>query len=220
MRRVPIADWLDFIDARKRRNAGTELKAGAEWLPDYLAARAADACQGVSAAAFRELLQEGECHVLLDGLDEAPDYQQRLRAVKIIEALTKAYRHCPFVVTSRPAAYQDKAVLPDFAHRQVDALDPAAIDGFLARWSRALNPDRADKTESHQRELAAALASRPEIRRMARNTVMLTALAVVHWNEKRLPEQRAELYEAILKWLIESREQRPGREKPQRCRLG
>ena len=27
---------------------------------------------------------------------------------------------------------------------------------------------------------------------------MLTALAVLQWNDKRLPEQRAELYESIL----------------------
>jgi hypothetical protein len=30
---------------------------------------------------------------------------------------------------------------------------------------------------------------------------MLTALAVVHWNEHRLPEQRADLYDSILRWL-------------------
>jgi hypothetical protein len=46
---------------------------------------------------------------------------------------------------------------------------------------------------------------------MVRNPVMLTALAVVHWNERRLPEQRAELYESIITWLSRSREQRPGR---------
>ena len=45
---------------------------------------------------------------------------------------------------------------------------------------------------------------------MARNPVMLTALAVVHWNEKRLPEQRADLYESILLWLARAREQLPG----------
>ena len=43
---VSIAAWLDFIETRERRNAGTELKAGAGWLPEYLAARAADAGQG------------------------------------------------------------------------------------------------------------------------------------------------------------------------------
>ena len=46
---------------------------------------------------------------------------------------------------------------------------------------------------------------------MARNPVMLTALAVVHWHEKRLPEQRADLYESIITWLSRSRERREGR---------
>src|SRR5213593_4590524 len=46
---------------------------------------------------------------------------------------------------------------------------------------------------------------------------MLTALAVVHWNERRLPEQRADLYESILTWLARSREQRRGREPAHRC---
>jgi formylglycine-generating enzyme required for sulfatase activity len=60
--------------------------------------------------------------------------------------------------------------------------------------------------------LLQAIRGRPDIRRMARNPVMLTALAVVHWNERRLPEQRADLYHSIITWLSRSREQRPGRE--------
>ena len=56
-----------------------------------------------------------------------------------------------------------------------------------------------------------AVRVRAQIRRMARNPVMLTALAVVHWNELRLPEQRAYLYDSIITWLSRSREQRPGR---------
>ena len=51
---------------------------------------------------------------------------------------------------------------------------------------------------------------------MARNPVMLTALAVLHWNEKRLPEQRADLYESIITWLARAR-MRPGRSSPERC---
>jgi len=52
---------------------------------------------------------------------------------------------------------------------------------------------------------------------MARNPVMLTAIAVVHWNEKRLPEQRADLYESIIKWLSKSRMSKEGRPSPDRC---
>jgi predicted NACHT family NTPase len=71
--------------------------------------------------------------------------------------------------------------------------------------------------QTHLDELLLALSSRPDIRRLSRNPVMLTALAVVHWNEKRLPEQRADLYESIIGWLARARERRPGRPSPDRC---
>src|SRR5207253_5597140 len=87
----------------------------------------------------------------------------------------------------------------------------------LTNWSRALFPDDAGGAERHRQELSGALRAVPEIRRMARNPVMLTALAVVHWNERRLPEQRADLYESIVTWLARAREQRPGRESVERC---
>jgi len=43
---------------------------------------------------------------------------------------------------------------------------------------------------------------------MARNPVMLTCLAVVHWNEGRLPEGRGRVYRAVIWWLIASRSER------------
>ena len=64
-----------------------------------------------------------------------------------------------------------------------------------------------------------ALTCRAEIRRMAVNPVMLTALAVVHYNERRMPEQRVDLYESIITWLLRSREQRQGRTSAETCRL-
>jgi predicted NACHT family NTPase len=40
---------------------------------------------------------------------------------------------------------------------------------------------------------------------MTENPLMLTVLAVVHWNRKQLPEQRADLYDAAVEYLLESR---------------
>jgi hypothetical protein len=215
---VAIPDWLDYARSCRGRPDSPALNDGAAWLTSYLAARANDADQELDADDFRQLLKDGQAILLLDSLDEAPDQAERQQAVRRIEAVARAWPNCPMVVTSRPAAYQDKAVLLGFAQVNIQALDPPAIDGFLQRWSAALFPQRPEQAAGYHRALAAALASRREIRLLARNTVMLTALAVVHWNEKRLPEQRAELYESVLRWLSESRDQRPGRIKPQRCR--
>jgi formylglycine-generating enzyme required for sulfatase activity len=99
----------------------------------------------------------------------------------------------------------------------VDELEEGAVEGFLGHWSRGLFPEDTLSAEKHRENLLSALRARVEIRRMARNPVMLTALAVVHWNERRLPEQRADLYESIITWLARAREQRPGREPADRC---
>jgi formylglycine-generating enzyme required for sulfatase activity len=154
--------------------------------------------------------------VLLDGLDEAPSEQDRRRLVKLIEDAARVYGKCRFVVTSRPAAYVGDALLPGFVQARIDDLENDAIDLFLKRWCEELYPESPKVARDHHAELLDALRTRPEIRRLARNAVMLTALAVVHWDKKRLPEQRADLYESILEKLAASRP-RPGRQSPERC---
>ena len=52
-----------------------------------------------------------------------------------------------------------------------------------------------------------AIRSRPEIEELATNPVMLTALAALHWNRTRLPDQRTELYQSVLEWLAQAREE-------------
>ncbi|MCY2987741.1 MAG: SUMF1/EgtB/PvdO family nonheme iron enzyme [Planctomycetota bacterium] len=202
---------------RCRTQAGAPATAtAAAWLPYFLAAVSADSSWGLDETFFRRQLEGGLCTVLLDGLDEAPDRIIREQLCTLIDQAAMAYRGCRWVVTSRPAANAGAAVLPTFTHAEIDPLSDAAIETFLSRWCAALYADSPDSASQHLAELLEALRARPDIRRMARNPVMLTALAVVHWNERRLPEQRAELYESIIRWLSRSREQRPGREKAER----
>jgi len=181
------------------------------WLPHYLGAVGKSCSWGLDAGFFRQQLEGGRCTVLLDGLDEAPDRVMRERLSRLIENVTKTYSNCRFVVTSRPVAYIGEVVLPDFAHARIDPLSDQAVETFLSRWCEAVYSESQRAAETHRDELLSAVQARVEIRRMARNPVMLTALAVVHWNERRLPEQRADLYDSVITWLSRSREQRPGR---------
>ena len=203
---------------RCRNQAGAPATQNAPaWLPHFLAAVSGDSSWGLDEAFFRRQLEGGLCTVLLDGLDEAPDRIAREQlCTLIVQAATDAYRDCRWVVTSRPSAYTGASVLSDFAHAEIDPLSDEATETFLSRWCGALYADSPDSAGRHFTELLDALRARPDIRRMARNPVMLTALAVVHWNERRLPEQRADLYESIIRWLSRSREQRLGRQKSER----
>ena len=90
------------------------------WLVHYLADASQHGETDLDAEFFRHQLDSGQCMVLLDGLDEAPDRLVRERLSQLIEKVTKTYRKCRFVVTSRPAAYKDKVKLPDFAHATID----------------------------------------------------------------------------------------------------
>jgi hypothetical protein len=214
---IRIAELAEHVRACRHRREGPTLAAAPGWLPHWLAARCAEFGWGPDAPFFERKLKSGEAAILLDGLDEAPNRTEREAMARLLENATRAYDKCRFVVTTRPLAYRGQAVLADFETANIAPLEPQAIDTFLERWCGALFSENPASSASHLAELSGALRARAEIRRMARNPVMLTALAVVHWNERRLPEQRADLYESILIWLARSREQRPDRPTAERC---
>ncbi|HEV3202262.1 MAG TPA: SUMF1/EgtB/PvdO family nonheme iron enzyme, partial [Bryobacteraceae bacterium] len=184
------------------------------WLIDFLNTRNDELNWGLHQDFFRDKLSSGNSILLLDGLDEAPGKMERDSVARLFEIATGAYRECRFVVTTRPLAFNG---LAGFETVQIEPLEPPAIEKFLEHWCHGLFPESDHSANRHLSELREALRARVEIRRMARNPVMLTALAVVHWNERRLPEQRADLYESILMWLARAREKRPGRESAERC---
>jgi len=188
----------------------------ADWLPRYLEARGSEFQWGLDAAFFRGKLREPSTLILLDGLDEVPNAARREAIARLFERATKAYRDARFVVTTRPAAYEGKATLDEFETVRIGDLDTEAVEGFLDHWSGFLFNDDKELARRHNADLLGALRARPEIRRMARNPLMLTALAVIQWNDRQLPEQRADLYESILKWLSEAHDY-PNRPHGQKC---
>ncbi|RQW04630.1 NACHT domain-containing protein [candidate division KSB1 bacterium] len=184
----------------------------------FLVDQSAEFNWGLTADDFRRELQAGHCLILLDGLDEAPDDRTRESVSNLAANLLKAFPDCRIVLTSRPAALVGEAFPHGFELVEIAPLDDPAMQTFLTQWCTSLYADAPEMMQKYQRELGEALQARLEIRNMARTPVMLTALAVVHWNENRLPEQRAELYESIITWLVRSRKDRPGRQKADRCR--
>ncbi|MFN0051585.1 MAG: SUMF1/EgtB/PvdO family nonheme iron enzyme [Planctomycetales bacterium] len=188
----------------------------AAWLCHYQAAAAADNNCGLDREFFTRTLEAGRGTLLFDGLDETPDRIVRERIARLIENVAKSYGKCRFVVTSRPDAYADRAVLGGFHQAVIDPLSDQAVEIFLSKWCIAVYVESPRAADEHKQELLAALRARPEIRRMARTPVMLTVVAVVHYHERRLPEQRAELYEWVLRWLAGARDQKPNRESRER----
>jgi formylglycine-generating enzyme required for sulfatase activity len=214
---IPLAYLWQHIESARGQGKGPTTLQSPAWLPHYLAAQCAEKEIELKEGFFRAQLKRGPVLLLLDGLDEAPSAQSRAHLVTLIGEAAQAYDPCRFVVTTRPAAYIDDAVLPGFAEARIDELEEEAIATFLKRWCEWLFPSSPREVQPYFDELRAAVRGTPEIRRMSRNPVMLTALAVVHRQEKQLPEQRADLYESIVEQLAKARKMKPGRMLLERC---
>jgi formylglycine-generating enzyme required for sulfatase activity len=216
---IRLSDLSTFLERSTASNA-SDLPSAAdapEWLPLFMSRMSKEYLWGLDKAVFEDLLSNGRAIVLLDGLDEAPLARVRKTLTRLIESCARAYEHCAFLLTSRPKGYTAEISLQEFKVFEVQPLSEGSVQQFLQRWCESLFSQEPIRREQHFSELLSALDSSAEIRRMATNPVMLTALAVVHWNQKRIPEQRAELYESILTWLSRAREDRKGRTSPEKC---
>ncbi|MEO5340470.1 MAG: SUMF1/EgtB/PvdO family nonheme iron enzyme [Magnetococcus sp. MYC-9] len=158
---------------------------------------------------WETLLREGGAMLLLDGLDEVADEGVRTRVIRIVQDAARHWQNGPIVVTSRPFGVEQMKGL-GFYHAVIDPFGPEEIGTFISLWSAALHAPGdvghdAGGATTHRQILLQAIADRPAIRRLAANPVMLTCLCVVHWNEGKLPEGRARVYQAVVRWLIGAR---------------
>ncbi|NLD92240.1 MAG: NACHT domain-containing protein, partial [Fibrobacter sp.] len=190
------------------------------WVFHYLGSLSTDRRWGLTREWFeRQCDTEEGIAILLDGLDETPDKLSRNNIIKLVNKLKNDRPCCRLVVTSRPVAFEESVPLRGFYRCDIASLDDEGVNTFIRQWCDALYFDTPEIAKKHFEELRHEVFARAAIRRMAANPVMLTALAVVHWNNKRLPEQRAELYESVIGWLLDSRDmKRPGRIGRDECR--
>ncbi len=212
---IRVAELVEHIRTARAQQQGPLATDAPGWLVHYLATECREARHGLTDAFLEQQLTDGRVLLLLDGLDEAPSESERENISRLIRQAVRVFDGCRFVVTSRPAAYHEDVVLDDFDQVRIDHLQDQAIAEFLGRWYGALFHDSPRQAREHHVQLLEAMRQRPDIRRLARNPVMLTALGVVHWNEQRLPEQRADLYESIIGWLSKQRKMRPERPPPE-----
>jgi formylglycine-generating enzyme required for sulfatase activity len=162
----------------------------------------------VNRVGLEKRARSGRLMWLLDGLDELPSSGSRESIVRAIENASRTWNDCHFIITSRPLAVTGKAVPIDFEVVGIDQMQDDEIKSFLDVWTSLLFTDiNEDARKKYSASLYQSIRDNPAIRNLARNPVMLTCMAVVHYNERHLPEGRADLFEAVIQWLIRAREQ-------------
>ena len=154
----------------------------------------------------------GDCLLLLDGLDEVLDGENRGRVVRAIDRLVSEYASNKFVITSRIAGYQEAALGSRFREFTITPMGNEQIKNFLGRWCLAIEVAQRPEAETslHERDAAReasgifhAIETKPGVKRFAANPLLLTILALIHRNGTQMPQRRVELYALATKTLIE-----------------
>jgi predicted NACHT family NTPase len=162
----------------------------------------------------RYLKSASNAMLLLDGLDEIFDEDQRKWALNDLQRFADDYRTVRVILTSRVIGYeksQQRLTDMGFSHFMLQDLEDDQIRTFLQRWHQETFIDERDR----QRKLAQldeAIQRTRAIRELAGNPLLLTLMAILN-RQQELPRDRARLYERsaqllLLDWKTELLEER------------
>ncbi|MEI8166240.1 MAG: SUMF1/EgtB/PvdO family nonheme iron enzyme, partial [Chloroflexales bacterium] len=204
---LPLRELGAFLgESRIRELAGANSKLLLDCLANYYQGFDLDLPEDF----FRRLGETGRAIFLLDGLDEVPQTDDRVLVSAIVRSLVNRYPACRYVLTSRPKAYEGDARLGQgFRECTVDDLSAEKQQRFIGNWSRSLHRLLGHQGDDAERpaarfssELWGALETNDRVRDLATNPLLLTIIAIIYYDSRSLPENRAELYEACVTVLL------------------
>jgi formylglycine-generating enzyme required for sulfatase activity len=204
---LPVRVVLRDFAAQRLPPAGA--KATAQHLWDFIAGSlAAVSLAGCAEAVHRHLLEKGGL-ILLDGLDEVPEAEQRReQLLAVVKDFVKTFSRCRVLLTSRTYAYQEQNwKLPGFTEAVLAPFTGGQIRRFVTRWyahSESLRKLTEADARGKAAHLQAAIFSRPHLRELAGRPLLLTLMACLHaWRGTDLPEKREQLYAVTVDLLLD-----------------
>jgi formylglycine-generating enzyme required for sulfatase activity len=168
--------------------------------------------------------------VLLDGLDEISDVQERIAVCKWIDQTVRRFGNARFVVTSRSTGYRKGDGIDIVTSKvRADIMDftPEQQKEFMHKWFNAVyrrelppagtpEAEWGERQETQAKEKAEAIVAylnreqNGSLRALAGVPLLLQIMALL-WKEREyLPGSRMELYDVALNYLLDFRDRRRG----------
>jgi predicted nucleotidyltransferase/transcriptional regulator with XRE-family HTH domain len=177
-------------------------------LVNFLAVRSGErGCPDMEVLLRQELADESRrCLVLLDGLDEVCNQEQREWLIRGVQAFVEQYPRNRYAITSRPVGFDAAPWRSQgFSVFRILEYDKTRLECFADKWAAVLS--RADnKPYSEVRgRLNHAIFDSPRVRALACNPLILTILVLL--NEARggiLPRRRVDLYEKVVDVFLDT----------------
>jgi len=160
---------------------------------------------------LQDLLEQGKCILLLDGLDEVPGQVQRQFVRDAVRVFLQRYPDNRALITCRVLSYQEPQEkdqpdlrLTELKDFEIAHLDDKKISRFVEGWYAELGRLGTLPLEEVPIMIGRLqeAVKRPDLKRLAPNPLLLTVMALVHTHKGRLPDARALLYEETVDILL------------------
>ncbi|MCP2248355.1 NACHT domain-containing protein [Lentzea aerocolonigenes] len=163
---------------------------------------------------FAEKLRTGACVVLLDGLDEVADQENRHEVADWVERQIAQFPLNDFVISSRPHGYQSAPVagatvvqVRGFTDEQVSRFVRGWYLAFEQRSTGARSADVTRRAAQEADDLLERLHHNPVLYELTVNPLLLTMISNVHKFRGALPGSRVDLYSEICQVLLWRRQE-------------
>ena len=165
---------------------------------------------------FVQLLRDGRPVILLlDGLDEVANEEERAEVRASVEDLVSGQARMRVVVTCRTIAYRSGGTALGAKFREI-AVQPLGFEQHVAPMVRqayaCIHPQDADLRNERVQDLLSGIARLEDERRarlgsdahvLVDSPLMVRLLLIVHVNNRTLPDGRAELFDKAISALLQ-----------------
>lgn len=153
---------------------------------------------------LRQAVKQGQCLIILDGLDEVGNPNLRMQITERIQNMVATYSQNRFLVTSRIVGYNQSPLTQDFKHSILQELTQRDKETFVHLWYQAIQDTTGTEGQSEGADnLIKALRNKPQISRMAANPLLLTIMVLMHYRGTKLPSRRVQVYQNATDTLVE-----------------
>ncbi len=153
----------------------------------------------------KEYLLQNRAIFLIDGIDEVPE-DLRFDLVELIAHFCTEYSDNRFLITSRPNGI-DNSVVRVWEKYCMDILplSKSKTEEFVIKWFENICYYSHKVAQQHANELISEISLYEKDVQFFKEPLLLTAICVLYKYEKKLPDQRAELYEQVVDNLLYAR---------------
>ena len=154
---------------------------------------------------FHQRLKQGHCLLLLDGLDEIADRDQRAAVAQVLNRFIGEYgkKGNRFALASRPKGYEEVAdYLPKPVVCEVQEMLPESRDR-LVRNLLAQFEAQPKLLRAETQNLLQQINGKPRVDELSRNPLFCTTLVLVYkYRGATLPERRVDVYQELISLML------------------